>query len=47
MKVPVVFEEEAYLVSLMLVSLHEEIVSDVRAAFAYVALPDSEDKLQQ
>ena len=46
-KVPVGSEEEAYLVSLTLVSWHAVIASDVRTAFAYVALLDSEDKLQQ
>ena len=39
MKVPVGFEEEAYLVLWTLVSWHAGIVSDVRTAFAYVALP--------
>lgn len=47
MKVPVGFEEEAYLVSLTLVSWHVEIVSGVRTGFAYAALPGSEDKPQQ
>ena len=46
MKVPVGFVEEAYLVSLTLVSWHVGIVSDVRTAFAYAALPGLEDKLQ-
>ena len=46
-KVPVEFEEEAYLVLLVLVSSHVGIVSDVETAFAYVALPGLEDKLQQ
>lgn len=46
-KVPVGFEEEAYLVSLTLVSWHAEIVSDVRTVSAYVALPGLEDKIQQ
>ncbi len=46
-KVPVGFEEEAYLVSLTLVSWHAGTVSDGRTAFAYVVLPGLEDKLQQ
>ena len=46
-KVPVGFEEEACLVSLVLVSWHAGIVFDVRSVFAYVALPGLKDKLQQ
>ena len=46
-KVPVGFGEEAYLVSLKLVSWHGVTVSDVRTESAYVALPGLEDKLQQ
>ena len=47
MKVPVGFEEEAYLVWLTLVSWHVGIVSGVRTAFACVALPGLKDKPQQ
>ena len=46
-KFPVEFAEEAYLVSLVLVSSHAGTVSDVETAFAYVALPGLEDKPQQ